>query len=141
MSAITGISHVDLSVTDVRSSETWYRELLGLIPLFAARNDDHHLEVSYLVEPGSMLVIGLNQHDATGDARFDERQVGLDHLSFGVGSREELDSWLAKLDERGVPHSGIAERDSWDVLVLRDPDNIQLEFFHLKVDPATLLPS
>jgi hypothetical protein len=26
------------------------------------------------------------------------------------------------------------------VLVLRDPDNIQLEFFLLKVDPSTIVP-
>jgi len=31
-----------------------------------------------------------------------------------------------------IPHSGITEEEFWDVLVLRDPDNIQLEFIYVK---------
>ena len=57
-----------------------------------------------------------------------------------MSSRAELDAWASLLDERGITHSGITEEDPWDVLVLRDPDNIQLEFFLLKVDPSTLVP-
>ena len=51
--------------------------------------------------------------------------IGLD-----VASREELERWLARLDELGVSHAGITEEEPWDVLVFRDPDNIQLEFIH-----------
>jgi glyoxylase I family protein len=140
MPTITGISHVDLSVTDIEASEAWYRELLGAIPLFGGRNDDHGLEVRYLIEPASGVVIGLEQHDANLGTPFDERRVGLDHLAFNVESRAVLDEWRARLDELSIPHSGITEEEPWDVLVLRDPDNIQLELFFLKVDPATLIP-
>ncbi len=139
MPSITGISHVDLSVTDIEASETWYRELLGAVPLFGGRSDDHDLEVRYILEPSSNVVIGLEQHDANQGGAFDERRVGLDHLAFNVGSREELDAWLGRLGELGITHSGITEQDPWDVLVFRDPDNIQLEFFFLKADPASLL--
>lgn len=141
MPTITGISHIDLSVSDLASSEAWYRELFGALPLFGGRNDDRQLETRYLLEPNSSLVIGLVQHDDRRGASFDERHVGLDHLSLSVASREELDEWLAALDERGITHSGITEQESWDVLVFRDPDNVQLELFVLKVDPATLIPS
>ncbi len=79
-----------------------------------------------------MTTIGLEQHDATDGSAFDERRVGLDHLAFNVASREELDAWLARLDELGISHTGITEQEPWDVLVLRDPDNIQLEFFFRK---------
>ena len=139
MPAITGISHVDLSVTDLERSDAWYRELLGAVPLFGGRNDAHGLDVRYLVEPQSMVIIGLEQHDANEGSAVDERRVGLDHLAFNVGTRAELDAWLARLDELGITHSGISEEDPWDVLVFRDPDNIQLEFFHLKADPASFL--
>ena len=30
--AITGISHVDLSVTDLEASTRWYTDLLGMVP-------------------------------------------------------------------------------------------------------------
>jgi catechol-2,3-dioxygenase len=85
-------------------------------------------------------VIGLEQHDHNDGSAFDERRVGLDHLAFDVPDRETLDAWVIRLDELGIAHSGITEEEPWDVLVFRDPDNIQLELFLLKVDPATLLP-
>lgn len=141
MTSITGISHVDLSVTDLEASDAWYRELLGAVPLFGGRNDDHGYDVRYIVEPNSMVIIGLEQHDANDGSTFTERRVGLDHLAFNVESRDALDAWLVRLDERGISHSGITEQDAWDVLVFRDPDNIQLELFFLKADPADLLPS
>ncbi len=69
MPSITGISHVDLSVTDIEASETWYRELLGAVPLFGGRSDDHDLEVRYILEPSSNVVIGLEHHDANQGRR------------------------------------------------------------------------
>ena len=42
---ISGISHVDLSVTDVDASTTWYRDLLGMVDLFDHRNDERGYEV------------------------------------------------------------------------------------------------
>ncbi|MCB1006617.1 MAG: VOC family protein [Acidimicrobiales bacterium] len=136
---ITGISHVDLSVTDLEASVRWYTELLGLVPLFGGRNADHDYDVQYLIEPTSGVVMGFEQHDANPGTPFDERRVGLDHLSFNVADRAALDAWRDRLDELGIAHSGITEEDNWDVLVLRDPDNIQLELFLLKIDPSAIL--
>ncbi len=133
MPSITGISHVDLSVTDLEASEAWYIDLLDCIPLFGGRSDANKLDAQYIMEPVSQVVIGLEQHDDNPGKAFDERQVGLDHLSFNVASREELEAWSALLEEKGIPNSGITTEDNWDVLVLRDPDNIQLEFIFLKI--------
>ncbi len=141
MPSITGISHVDLSVTDLEASDAWYRELLGAVPLFGGRSDDNALDARYIIEPSSGVVIGLEQHDDNAGTPFDERRVGLDHLAFNVTSRDELDRWLARLDELDIPHSGITEEEPWDILVFRDPDNIQLEFFYLKADPTSFVPA
>src|SRR5918993_4941015 len=67
---------------------------------------------------------------APRDDRFDEARVGLDHLSFGVASREELERARQLLDERGVPHGEVTDLgDAFGLYILafRDPDNIQLE--------------
>ena len=32
-------------------------------------------------------------------------QTGLDHISFGVAERTDLDAWTAWLDELGIEHS------------------------------------
>lgn len=66
------------------------------------------------------------------DDRFDEDRVGLDHLSFVVASRAELDEAAALLDEQGVPHAGVKDIGSGYILEFRDPDNIALELMAQK---------
>ena len=58
-------------------------------------------------------------------------RAGLDHLEFLVARRSDLDIWAARLDDLGIPHSGIKEPSSTSnsMITFRDPDNIQLEFF------------
>ena len=46
--------------------------------------------------------MGFEQHDANPGSPFDERRVGLDHLSWAVESREELDAWLARLNPLAI---------------------------------------
>lgn len=136
---ITGISHVDLSVTDLDRSEAFYCELLGATRVLDGRSDHNHLSSRYVLHPDSFVIIGLVQHDNSTAVSFDEHRVGLDHLAFNVSSRAELEAWLTRLDDQGVSHSGITEEDLWDVLVVRDPDNIQLEFFYMKPAAASLI--
>ena len=51
-----------------------------------------------------------------------------------MATREDLDAWAEWLDGMGVEHAGITDTTDpmpYSVLVFRDPDNIQLEMFHL----------
>jgi catechol 2,3-dioxygenase-like lactoylglutathione lyase family enzyme len=61
--------------------------------------------------------------------QFDENRVGLDHISFSVGSRDDLERAVRAFDGRGIPHGEIKDLGGLGILVLafRDPDNIQLE--------------
>ena len=63
-----------------------------------------------------------------GDS-FDENLVGLDHFSFGVSDKAELDRAVGILDANGVSHGEIVYLAPFeiDVLMFRDPDNIQVE--------------
>ena len=61
---------------------------------------------------------------------FDETRIGLDHLSFGVTDRAELDAWVTRLEAARAQYSRITTANSIPgaaVVVFRDPDNIQLE--------------
>lgn len=55
--------------------------------------------------------------------------MGLDHVSFAVASRADLDAAVAHLDERGVDHDGVKDIGAGFILEFRDPDNIALELF------------
>jgi glyoxylase I family protein len=80
------------------------------------------------------VAIGLHHHEANPGQAFHESRTGLDHISFGVAGRADLEAWASWLDELGIAHSGVIDTDQpvpYSVLVFRDPDNIQLELIHL----------
>lgn len=120
------MSHVALTVTDLATSAPWYERLLGSRPVLDEDTGPYHHKV-YLL-PGGML-LGLHQFHGAGPDRFDEHRVGLDHLSFGVANRAELEAWQARLEELGIAHGGIVDAHYGSGLAFRDPDNIALEFF------------
>ena len=87
-----------------------------------------------LREPRSGIVLGLHHHETNPGQPFDERRTGLDHMSFAVASRADLDAWASWLDSLGVANSGVVDTDNpvpYSVVVFRDPDNIQLELIYM----------
>ena len=127
MPSITGGHHIALTVTDVDRSSEWYGELLGMSVM--AAGDDETVKVRVLVDAASGWLLGLRQyHGCEGDG-FDEFRTGLDHFAFGVENHAALEEWEGELSARGVAYTPIAETSIGSVIVFRDPDNIQLEFW------------
>lgn len=124
--AVSGYHHLSLTVRDLEASVSWYADLLGLQKMMDEVYDAGRAVVLADFETG--LFLGLHGHDSSDGGIFDETRTGLDHLSFGVADRTELEHWQRTLAERGIPHSAIADRSWGSVLAFRDPDNIQLEF-------------
>jgi glyoxylase I family protein len=129
------IHHMRLTVTDIARSREFYTQLLGFeVAVESPPPDDPNAAAVYPVLWGGIvmmrgnLLLGLRPVAPAGD-RFDEDRVGLDHLSFSVGSRAELDQARVLFDEHGVPHGEIRELASFGIYILpfRDPDNVQLE--------------
>jgi catechol 2,3-dioxygenase-like lactoylglutathione lyase family enzyme len=128
--------HVRLTVTDVSRSRAFYTEVLGFdVALETPPEDDPGGLVADTLQGGIVLtnagvLVGLRPVDAAHSAdRFDPFRVGLDHLSFAVDSREDLDAALKLFDERGVEHGPIREVPSMGMAFLAafDPDGIAVE--------------
>ena len=123
----TGTVHnLRLTVTDVDRAREFYTGVLGFQVAM-------ELPSGVLLTNGSVL-LGLGPapiaEQRSKSDRFDENRVGLDHLSFSVASRDELDHAVAVLDARRVLHGEIKDLGpsfGIYVLMIRDPDNIQLE--------------
>lgn len=82
-----------------------------------------------LMHPSGVVVTAI-AHDQGAPGAFDERRVGLDHVAFHVGDLATLELWSAHLDALAVRHSGVQDvhgARGGPLIVLRDPDNIQLE--------------
>ena len=128
--------HVRLTVTDVARSREFYTQVLGFdVALESPPDDDPGGVVADTLQGGVVLVnagvmIGLRPvGEAHAGDRFDPLRVGLDHLSFAVGSRADLDDALATFDAAGVEHGPIREVPAMNMAFLAafDPDGIALE--------------
>jgi catechol 2,3-dioxygenase-like lactoylglutathione lyase family enzyme len=82
-----------------------------------------------MLHPSGLAVTAITHQE--GEVRsFDERRVGLDHVAFQVDDLAVLEAWAEHLDALGVTHTGTQDLDGGlggPLIVLRDPDNIQIE--------------
>ncbi|MGH3631435.1 MAG: VOC family protein [Sciscionella sp.] len=132
---VTGYAHVRLTVTDIERSRQFYDSVFGFDVAFempAEPDEQTRQELSFLYGgviyqvPGGLF--GLRPVAATGD-RFHEDRTGLDHLSFAVPSRADLDAAAERLDSLGIAHEPVKDIGAGFLLEFRDPDNTALELF------------
>jgi glyoxylase I family protein len=129
------IHHLRLTVTDLQRSRDFYTGLLGFqVAAESPPADDPAAgEVFKILFGGVVLIrgnllLGLRPVAPAGD-RFDPDRAGLDHLSFSVPGRRDLEQAARLLEQRQVPHGEITSLPSFgiDVLPFEDPDGVQLE--------------
>jgi glyoxylase I family protein len=129
------IHHLRLTVTDLERSQRFYTSLLGFqVAVESPPVDDPSAAEVFKILFGGVVMIrgnllmGLRPMAPQGD-RFDPDRVGLDHLSFGVPGRDDLEQAARLFDEHGVPHGEITTLAGFgiDVLPFEDPDGVQLE--------------
>lgn len=124
---ITGVSHVQLMVSDVAASARWYEAVLSLVPYV------QDLDGGYVAlrQPDAKVVVVLTKRAGSGESD-DERAFAssgdaLDHLAFAVADGDSLRAWAARLSELGVEHDGVVLENGHPSLQLRDPDGIAIE--------------
>ncbi|NJN55656.1 MAG: VOC family protein [Anaerolineae bacterium] len=116
----TLVHHVALTVTDMARSLAFYQKI-GF-EKFA------EFGPKVLTSNGTVM-IGMEACAPAAD-RFDEKRVGLDHVSFQVASREDLETAVTYFNQQGIRHGGITDLVDFGIAVLPfyDPDGIALEF-------------
>lgn len=128
MLGVSGFGHVSVTVSDLDRSALWYEQVLGLEKVAELHKPTFRKVI--FEDAASRIVISLTHHGekSSGDSATEFR-TGLDHLAFVVPSFRELEAWRARLDEFAVQRTEILETSTGWVLVFRDPDNLQLEFY------------
>ena len=129
MPTITGVHHLSLTVLDADKSAEFYRTVFGFVPVLDLPDEDHRGFKRVLAHGPTRTILGLSVHETNDGSSFTEFRTGLDHLSFGVASREELDAWAEHLDALGIERSDIRTTPIGTLLTVRDPDNIQVELW------------
>ncbi len=75
------------------------------------------------------LAPGRNGLGPVGSTSFDSERTGLDHVSFAVASRGELESAAAALTAAGIKHGEIVDLTDAGLAILsfQEPDDINIE--------------
>jgi len=128
MPNFTGFSHVALTVTELERSKRWYADVLGWQPLMEG-DDEHGIRFAFGVLAGGQVGVGLRQHPGGDGEAFSPQRTGLDHISFAVGSRADLEAWADQLAGSTTEFTAIVDAPYGAVLSFKDPDNIALEAF------------
>lgn len=134
VTAIVGVHHLGLTVSDAERSARWYEAVLGFDRVGGFGDAAAERRKVFLRHPGFAIRLGLVEHrrSSPSQQRFEETRAGLDHLAFEVPSHDDLVAWAQRLKSLGIPFSPVAASHSIPgaaVIVFRDPDNIQLELF------------
>lgn len=118
---ITRIHHIKLTVMDLQKSKIFYSKLPGFKIVADYKN--------FIMFYTGSFYVGITDHDGKlQQQKFNEKNVGLDHISFQVKLREDLDKAVIFFDQEGISHGEIKKlSNNLYVMAFRDPDNIQLE--------------
>ena len=131
----SGFAHVRLTVTDIGRSKEFYDRLFGWPAAVdnSARVDEPGVRDSaeeffggtvYQTPQGTLF--GLRPVGSTG---FDADATGLDHVSFAVASRDDLEAARTSLAEAGIEHGEVIDLEDAGIAILsfQDPDDINVE--------------
>lgn len=126
MSGFPSLSHVAITVSNLDVSRPWYRRFFGSDPVVDEDTGPYH-HVVWALPNGTYF--GLHQFPDPAPGDFNERRLGLDHVSFAVSNADEIETWVRRLDEEGIAHGTVNVIPMGTHLAVRDPDNIQLELY------------
>lgn len=118
---ITGLSHLQLMVGDLRASVDWYTAVLGLEQKVAG---DGYVALAHR---RARVVIVLSAAPDPANLRSSGARGPLDHLAFAVPDGDTLADWADHLRRIGVHHDGIVLENGNPSLQLHDPDGNAIE--------------
>jgi catechol 2,3-dioxygenase-like lactoylglutathione lyase family enzyme len=127
-----GVHHVDLVVSSIERSLTFYRELLGPLGWHGVGEVEGERGETIWYLHGPPCAIGLREAQTPGD--HDRYRLGLHHLAIEAGSRAAVDERAAWLREQGAEiESGPKEyayTPGYYAVFFFDPDGLKLEILH-----------
>ncbi len=132
-----GLHHITLVGTTREESIEFWEGVLGMPFVFEQPNLDNAAESHLYFDPGDGRLVTVFTNDArepVGRPEDDKVPGRVHHVAFAV-SKATFDQAVARLDERGVRHSGVKDRGFMDSIYFHDPLGLLIELAAYRFEP------
>jgi catechol 2,3-dioxygenase-like lactoylglutathione lyase family enzyme len=131
-----GLHHITLVGADRQTSIDFWEGVLGMPFIFEQPNLDETSESHLYFDPGDgRLITVFTREDRKPLGRRTPTDSGcVHHLAFSV-SRAVFMQAVARLDGRGVKHTGVRDRMIFDAIYFEDPLGLLIELSCYKFEP------
>jgi glyoxalase family protein len=131
-----GVHHITIVGADRQTSIGFWEGVLGMPFVFEQPNLDNASESHLYFDPGDgRLVTVFTNEERVADPSLVSREPGnVQHLAFAL-SQVTLYQAVERLDERGVPHSGVKDRGFMDSIYFDDPLGLLIELASYRFEP------
>jgi catechol 2,3-dioxygenase-like lactoylglutathione lyase family enzyme len=131
-----GVHHITIIGADRQSSIDFWEGVLGMPFIFDQPNLDNPKEGHLYFDPGDgrLITIFTNEERKPDPTAVPEATGSLHHLALNV-SQATFWQVPARLDARGVKHSGPVDRGFMDSIYFRDPLGLRLELASYRFEP------
>jgi len=133
---VQGIHHITLVGADRQTSIDFWEGLLGMPFVFEQPNLDDPNQSHLYFDPGDgRLITIFTNEDRKPDPSPAPQSIGcVHHLALAV-SEATFRQTVARLDERGIHHSGPKDRGFMDSIYFRDPLGFLIELASYRFVP------
>jgi catechol 2,3-dioxygenase-like lactoylglutathione lyase family enzyme len=131
-----GVHHITINGADRQTAIDFWEGVLGMPFVFEQPNLDNEGESHLYFDPGDGRLITVFT-DESREARPNSapREPGLvHHLAFSL-SQATFWQAVGRLDERGIPHSGVNDRGFMDSIYFDDPLGLLIELASYRFEP------
>jgi catechol 2,3-dioxygenase-like lactoylglutathione lyase family enzyme len=131
-----GVHHITLVGADRQTSIDFWEGVLGMPFVFEQPNLDRESESPLYFDPGDgRLITVFTNEERRPDPTRTSTDIGtVHHLAFAV-SAATFNQAVARLDERGIHHSGVKDRGFMDSIYFEDPLGLLIELASYRFVP------
>jgi catechol 2,3-dioxygenase-like lactoylglutathione lyase family enzyme len=131
-----GVHHITLVGADRQTSIDFWEGVLGMPFVFEQPNLDRESESHLYFDPGDgRLITVFTNEERRPDPTRTSTDIGtVHHLAFAV-SAATFNQAVARLDERGIHHSGVKDRGFMDSIYFEDPLGLLIELASYRFVP------
>ena len=131
-----GVHHITIVGADRQTSIDFWEGLLGMPFVFEQPNLDNAAESHLYFDPGDgrLITIFTNEERTPDPARTPTDPGCVHHVALSL-SQATFHETVARLDERGIHHSGVKDRGFMDSIYFTDPLGLLIELASYRFEP------